>query len=88
MGALEFHPHSSSIAAWPALAIASSSIPDRAGFRSPLTVSSRQELIRCLRSAIPGFDEPCLTTESGVTQIVFAATLTMTDAQLGALFAD
>jgi hypothetical protein len=53
-----------------------------------LTVSARLELIRRLRSAIPDFDEPSLTTESGVTQIVFAATLTMTDAQLEALFAD
>ena len=61
--------------------------PSRAGLRTPLIVSSRQELIRRLRRAIPDFDERSLTTESGVTQIVFAATVTMTDAQLEALLA-
>lgn len=61
--------------------------PEPAGFHSPLLLHSRADLLRRLRAAVPGFAETSLLTESGETQVIFAETLELSDAQLATLFA-
>ena len=47
--------------------------------------SSRKELLQRLQVAIPGFDEGLLLEACDTTQIVFAETMQLGDAQLLAL---
>src|SRR5258707_14746145 len=59
--------------------------PEEARFPSPLTLSSRQELLRRLSKIFPDFDEKQLRPEEKPPQIVFAAAVELTDAQIVAL---
>jgi hypothetical protein len=60
--------------------------PERERLRTPLTFSSRGELLQRLTSAIPDFDPEKLREPGGSTRILFAETLELTDAQLAKLF--
>lgn len=48
----------------------------------PATFASRDELLSRLREAVPAVDERSLAPASGVTQIVFARELELSDEQL------
>jgi hypothetical protein len=54
---------------------------------APLHVkfSSRDELLGRLRATIPGFDEICLVGTSEATEILFADSMELSDAQLSSL---
>ena len=60
--------------------------PEPPGLRTPLTLSSRAELLQRLSAALPDFDESQLRAGNSATQIVFAETLQLSDAQLEKLF--
>jgi len=57
--------------------------PDRQGLRfKPSHLSSRAEILARLAEAIPAFDQKQVRPDSGATQVLFAANLDLTDAQL------
>jgi hypothetical protein len=60
--------------------------PERKGFRTPLTFSSRDELLQRLKAAIPDFDPKQLREPQGSTRILLAETLELTDDQVAKLF--
>jgi hypothetical protein len=60
--------------------------PERNPFRGPLKFSSREQLLQRLGAAMPGFDTNHLRQAIGATQIIFAGTVELSDAQLAKLF--
>jgi len=61
--------------------------PQRAGFRTPLTFASKEELAGRLSAVLPRFDATVLDGASGSSpQILFATTLELSDAELATLW--
>jgi hypothetical protein len=59
--------------------------PEDARFPNPLALFSREELLRRLSKVFPDFDEKQLRPEERPPQIVFAAAVELTDAQIATL---
>jgi len=59
--------------------------PEEARFPNPLTLSSREELLQRFSKIFPGFDEKQLRREERSPQIIFAAAVELTDAQIATL---
>ena len=59
--------------------------PGLSGAPLHVKISSRDELLERLRAAIPGFDEINLLGTSEATEILFAESMELSDAQLSSL---